>query len=894
MPPKKEVEESEEGHKGRNVITPEMLELIKNADPTTGLTGAQAEAGLAKYGQNVLPSKHKSKLMIFLSYLTGPMAYAIEIAALVELVQSAITGQGWEDFGILIALLLLNASIGFTEEVKAGNAVEALKSKLAATTNVLRDGQWHELPAAMLVPGDLIGIKLGDAIPADCIMLQGNPVEVDQSGLTGESLPVEIKEGGYMMLGSMLKTGQVKAVVVATGIHTSYGEAAALIASVNETGHLRHVINSIVVGMLSLCVVICACIFARIMALPSNDLAMFVTNSSGNKLNEGLQALSIVIVILVASIPIAIEVVSTSTLAVGARTMSQKQVIVARLNAIEELAGMTVLCSDKTGTLTLNQLSLDRGLVMCIPSTPAFCAPVSGATAGRLLPASGDVTSPDVCLAAALASCREGKPDAIDLCIVENLDEEGNLAQKQWTQEHAIPFDPVSKRTIVTVVHSGGARVRVCKGAPQTVLALCNGNKDSCSAKVTDCVKDLAGRGYRALGVAVCVNPAPGLSSANSVVGDEVWNYMGVVPLFDPPRKDTRSTIEAAVANGIEVKMITGDQTAIAKETCKQLGMGTNILEAHVLDTTDPAQLASVDAIIMEAHGFAEVLPRHKFQIVERIRQMGHVTGMTGDGVNDAPALKRADIGIAVHGATDAARAAADIVLTEPGLSVIILAILESRKIFQRMRSYMIYRITCTVQILAFFFFIITCAELSTAYFYNGQYGAPSGSSPTDFAVFKEVYTGPLAHPMVFSLPVLALVFLTVINDGACIAVSTDTIAVSHTPQNWAVGEMWIVSSVMGLLLAFSSLILCVALMHANAEHVGSNIQFANLFGGGERGYILYTEAASTLFLQIAVSNMLTLVAARERGWWWNSFVSWQLGLSMFFAFLISTLLVSV
>lgn len=306
--------------------------------------------------------------------------------------------------------------------------MEALKSKLASKANVLRDGQWHELPASELVPGDLIDLKLGDQIPADAIMLEGNPVEVDQSGLTGESLPVEVTAGGYFMLGSMLKTGQVKAVVVATGTNTSYGEAAKLIASVNEAGHLRHVINSIVAIMLTLCVVISACIFGRLMALPSQPLALF---SGGNK---GLSALSIVVIILVAAIPVAIEVVSTSTLAMGAHSMARKQVIVAKLTAIEELAGMTVLCSDKTGTLTLNQLSLDDALVSSFPLERGT-APLAALAACGLAPADGVVDAAAVKLIAALASRRDGKPDAIDVCIVAALDAAGEATQRTWVEE---------------------------------------------------------------------------------------------------------------------------------------------------------------------------------------------------------------------------------------------------------------------------------------------------------------------------------------------------------------------------------------------------------------------------------------------------------------------------
>ena len=359
--------------------------------------------------------------------------------------------------------------------------------------------------------------------------------------------------------------------------------------------------------------------------------------------------------------------------------MAQKKVIVARLSAIEELAGMTVLCSDKTGTLTLNKLSLRDPIL------------IGAADAGELM------------FYAALASMRKGDLDAIDTCISAAVPEPWRSQLADHVEEDFTPFDPVAKRTEAVVLAPDGSRFKVSKGAPQVILRLCH-NKAEIAAQVTASVDELAARGFRSLGVAVSRAPPE---------GEPRWEYSGVLSLFDPPRPDSKATIADAVAYGVMVKMITGDHGKIAKETCRELGMGTTILNADILDDkTVPGD--ELDRVIMEAHGFAEVMPEHKFEIVDRIRKMGHLVGMTGDGVNDAPALKRADVGIAVHGATDAARAAAAIVLTEEGIRVTIDAMFESRKIFQRMRNYIIYRIACTMQLL-FFFFGMLCIDADGA-----------------------------------------------------------------------------------------------------------------------------------------------------------------------------------
>jgi H+-transporting ATPase len=585
-----------------------------------------------------------------------------------------------------MVLQFANATVGYYEESKAGDAIAALKAKLAPQCHVCRDGKWSSMAAKELVPGDLIELKIGDIVPADAIMLDGKPVEVDQAALTGESLPVSKNPWEQMLMGSALKRGEVKAVVANTGPRTFFGKAAGMIAGVVAHGRLQTVLFNITMALLVLSVVLCAIIFGKLMLSPEDPRAL--KEGEENIPNKKLvDALSIVIVILVASIPIAIEVVCTSTLALGSHELSSKGIIVARLSAIEELAGMTVLCSDKTGTLTKNKLELLEPIVL-----------------------SKDFTPEDIVLFAALCSKRaKGNQDAIDFAVTDDVSNGYRLAKaiakygyplEAWEELQFEPFNPTDKRTTSIVRQPDGSTIQCAKGAPQVILKMAY-NKEELAGRVAECVQELGDRGYRALGVAI---------NRSNEGEPDMWEYLGILSIYDPPRDDTKATIAAAIENGIEVKMVTGDHKVIAKETCRLLGMGTNILSTEVIDA-NANNVAALDRIILESHGFAEVMPEHKFQIVERIRQQKHVTGMTGDGVNDAPALKRADVGIAVAGATDAARAASDLVLTSEGLSVIIDAIFESRKIFQRMRNYIIYRIACTIQLLLFFFFTVLCIE---------------------------------------------------------------------------------------------------------------------------------------------------------------------------------------
>jgi len=460
------------------------------------------------------------------------------------------------------------------------------------------------------------------------------------------------------------------------------------------------------------------------------------------------------------------------TMAVGARLLARKKAIVSRLVAIEELAGVDVLCADKTGTLTQNKLTLGD------PFT------VNDASAGQLI------------LNGALAS-RGDNNDTIDLAVLGGLKDKDAL--KAYDVVHFQPFDPVHKRTEATVKSPDGKTFKVSKGAPQVILEL-SANAGQVKAAVDKAVNEFAARGFRSLGVA-------------RADGDGQWQFVGVLPLFDPPREDAGATIATARQMGVKIKMVTGDALAIAKETAKKLGMGANILDAASLGDAKKEETAQVAESIEKADGFAQVFPEHKFHIVDVLQKRGHIVGMTGDGVNDAPALKKADCGIAVSDATDAARAAAAIVLMTPGLGVIIDAIKESRRIFQRMNSYAIYRIAETLRVL----FFMTLAIL----------------------IFN-----------FYPLTAVMIVMLALLNDGAILSIAYDNVQYKDQPEAWNMRMVLGISTVLGVIGVVSA--------------------FA-LFYLGERVFHLDRLHIQTLmYLKLSVAGHLTIFLTRTRGPFWS------------------------
>ncbi|MDX2473279.1 MAG: plasma-membrane proton-efflux P-type ATPase, partial [Candidatus Krumholzibacteria bacterium] len=605
-----------------------------------GLSQVEAQKRLTQYGANEIAEKKENPFLRFLTYFWGPIPWMIEAAVILSAL-----ARHWPDFGIILVLLLANAVVGFFEEHQAGNAVAALKAKLAIKAQVKRDGQWTTPAARELVPGDIIHLRLGDIVPADARLLEGDPIEVDQSALTGESLPASRTAGEAVFSGSIIRTGEIDALVYATGAKTYFGKTAQLVQGVHTVSHFQRAVLKIGNYLILLAVTLVTIIIT---------VALF----RGDNI---LTTLQFALVLTVAAIPVAMPTVLSVTMAVGARLLARKEAIVTRLAAIEELAGVDILCSDKTGTLTQNKLTLGDPFSV------------------------DDVPADQVILNAALAS-RTDNQDTIDLAVLGGLKTDQTLQGYQVV--HFLPFDPVHKRTEATIKDADGKEFKVTKGAPQMILELST-NATEVKVAVEKAIDAFAARGFRSLGVARADQ-------------DGQWRFLGVLPLFDPPREQARETIATAGQMGVRVKMVTGDQVAIARETCGKLGLGTTILDASGFGDTKHHETAQLAESIESADGFAQVFPEHKFHIVDVLQQRGHIVGMTGDGVNDAPALKKADCGIAVSDATDAARAAASIVLLTPGLSVIIDAIKESRKIFQRMNSYAIYRIAETIRVLLF------------------------------------------------------------------------------------------------------------------------------------------------------------------------------------------------
>ncbi len=680
----------------------ELFEELSSS--TKGLSVEEATKRIEQYGPNALVEEKKSPLLIFLGYFWGPIPGMIEVALVLSLLL-----EHWVDAVIIAVLLIFNALIGFWEEHKASNALAALRKGLALKARALRGGRWQEVEAVSLVPGDIVRLRLGDIIPADVKLVEGDYLSVDQAALTGESLPVNKKVGDIAYSGSVAKQGEMVALVTGTGSNTFFGRTAKLVGEAGAVSHFQRAVMRI--GD-----------FLIFVAVGLSIILVAVELFRGRPVLELVQ---FVLILVIASIPVAMPAVLSVTMALGALSLSKDKAIVSRLQSIEEMAGIDILCSDKTGTLTKNELTL---------GDPVTFAAKDGQ---------------ELILAGALASKAEDR-DAIDLAVISGLRDSSLLSNYQ--QSKFVPFDPVNKRTESTVMEPRGQTVRYTKGASQVILGMCDVG-DEARARAYKVVGDMAAKGYRTLGVARSIQDGP-------------WDFMGILPLFDPPRDDSADTIEKAKRHGLKVHMVTGDNVAIASEISGQLGMGTRIQPATDLfrGGAGPSHLSPEAAERIEhADGFAQVFPEHKYYIVKAFQEGGHLVGMTGDGVNDAPALKQADTGIAVSGATDAARAAAALILTEPGLSVIIKAIEQARQIFERMMSYTVYRIAMTIDIM---FFVV-------------------------LAILLFSFT-PLTAVMI--------IVLALLDDIPIMTIAYDNTRIDPEPVRWQMGRVLSVSSVLGLL----------------------------------------------------------------------------------------------
>ncbi|KAB2064473.1 hypothetical protein ES319_A09G021800v1 [Gossypium barbadense] len=789
-----------------NVPLEEVFQTLRcNRD---GLTTEAAEQRLSIFGYNKLEEKQESKILKFLGFMWNPLSWVMEAAAIMAIALANGGGKppDWQDFVGIITLLIINSTISFIEENNAGNAAAALMARLAPKAKVFRDGKWSEEEASILVPGDVISIKLGDIIPADARLLDGDPLKIDQSSLTGESLPVTKGPGDSIYSGSTCKQGEIEAVVIATGVHTFFGKAAHLVDSTNQQGHFQKVLTAI--GNFCICSIAVGMITEIIVMYPIQD----------REYRPGIDNL---LVLLIGGIPIAMPTVLSVTMAIGSHRLSLQGAITKRMTAIEEMAGMDVLCSDKTGTLTLNKLSVDKNLI------EIFAKGVD----------------PDTVVLMAARASRLENQDAIDAAIVGML-ADPKEARAGIQEVHFLPFNPTDKRTALTYIDNQGRMHRVSKGAPEQILNLAH-NKSELERRVHAVIDKFAERGLRSLAVAYQEVPDGRKESSGGP-----WQFIGLMPLFDPPRHDSADTIRRALNLGVNVKMITGDQLAIAKETGRRLGMGTNMYpSSSLLGQNKEESIAAlpVDELIEKADGFAGVFPEHKYEIVKRLQARKHICGMTGDGVNDAPALKKADIGIAVADATDAARSASDIVLTEPGLSVIISAVLTSRAIFQRMKNYTIYAVSITIRIVLGFMLLAL--------------------------IWK------------FDFPPFMVLIIAILNDGTIMTISKDRVKPSPLPDSWKLAEIFATGIILGGYLAMMTVIFFWAAYKTDF--------FPRTFGvkslqKTDRKDI--KMLASAVYLQVSIISQALIFVTRARSW---SFLE-RPGLLLVLAFVVAQLIATL
>lgn len=743
-------------------------------EPTEGLAGltqAEAEARLADTGPNALEEQKVGVLQRLARFFWGPIPWMIEIAALLSAVL-----RDWQDLVIILVMLGINAGVGIWQEFKADNAIALLKRRLALKARVKRDGTWTTIEARELVPGDIVHVKLGDVLPADLTLLEGEYLSVDQSALTGESLPVDKRVGDEVYSGSVARQGEMTGKVTATGMNTYFGKTAHLVETARTVSHFQRAVIRI----------------GNFLILTTIGLVLVIALASLFRQDPIGETIQFALILTVASIPVALPAVLSVTMAIGAQRLAKEKAIVSRLVAIEEMAGMDILCSDKTGTLTKNELSV---------GTPQ---------------ALGE-TDPGTILLSALLACEREAPDAIDAAIITSAEGAGDLSA--YEVKAFTPFDPVAKRA-EAVVEEAGSRFRVAKGAPQVIADLCQPSSQQRVA-ITAMVDESARKGWRALGVA-----------RTDAAGQ--WQFLGLLPLFDPPREDSAETIATTRAMGVGVKMVTGDHEAIARQIAGQLELGQNIVVAETVFGDDRRAPRAEE--IEAADGFARVFPEHKFNIVKALQSGGHIVGMTGDGVNDAPALKQADVGIAVSGATDAARAAADLVLTAPGLSVISTAIEEARRIFERMTGYAIYRIAETMRILLF---MTACILIFNFY----------------------------------PVTAIMIVLLALLNDLPIMMIAYDNAESARVPVKWDMHRVLTVATGLGIFGVMSSFFLFFLLR--------------DVFGL-ESGVV-----QALIFLKLLVSGHMTIYLTRLKGpFFKRPWPSWKLILPCEATQLLGTLIV--
>ncbi|GAB7366812.1 hypothetical protein MBLNU230_g0986t1 [Neophaeotheca triangularis] len=804
------------------VVPEEWLET----DIRQGISDSDAEHRRKRFGFNEITTEKENLFIKFLMFFTGPVLYVMELAVLLS------AGlREWIDLGVIVGILLLNAAVGWYQEKQAADVVASLKGDIAMKATVVRNGQEQDIKARELVPGDIVVIEEGQTVPADARLIcdyehpedfekykelreqhaldpeedpagseekegeegeegvahQGHAiVATDQSAITGESLAVDKFMGDVVYYTTGCKRGKAYAVAQTSAKWSFVGRTATLVQGAKDQGHFKAIMNSI--GTALLVLVMFFILLAWIGGF-YRHLGIATPEESSNTL------LHYVLILFVIGVPVGLPVVTTTTLAVGAAYLAQQKAIVQKLTAIESLAGVDVLCSDKTGTLTANQLSIREPYV-------AEGEDVNWMMACAALASSHNIKSLDPI-------------DKVTILTLKRYPKARDILKDDWKTEKFTPFDPVSKR-ITTICTLRGDRFTCAKGAPKAVLNLTECSKETANL-FRDKATEFARRGFRSLGVAYQKNNEP-------------WILLGMLSMFDPPREDTAQTIVEAQQLGVPVKMLTGDAIAIAKETCKMLALGTKVYNSHKLIGGGLSGSTQHD-LVERADGFAEVFPEHKYQVVEMLQQRGHLTAMTGDGVNDAPSLKKADCGIAVEGSSEAAQAAADIVFLAPGLSTIVFAIKTARQIFQRMKAYIQYRIAL-------------CLHLEIYLV-------------TSMIIINETIRADL------------IVFIALFADLATVAVAYDNAHSEQRPVEWQLPKIWVISVILGILLALATWVVRGTLFLPNGGIVQN-------FG----------SIQEILFLEVALTENWLIFVTRGG----NTFPSWQLVGAIFLVDVLATL----
>jgi len=749
-------EKNDREHRGKPTKYEQMSagEAVKelSSDVEQGLGQSEAKQRLQKYGPNTIEEKKDHPVLRFFSYFWGPIPWMIEIAAGIS---AAV--KHWEDFSVIFFMLLINGCVSYWHERKAGNAIKALKEKLAPEAEVIREGKHQSISAKGLVPGDIVIVNMGGIVPADAKLLSGQQVMVDESALTGESLPVTKEENDSIYSSTTVKQGQAKVLVVATGTDTRFGKTVELVQSAGVVSHFQKAVLRIgyfVIGLTGL-------------------LVASIVGVSLYRGDPWVEVLLFALVVTVAGIPAALPAVLTVTMTVGARSLAKMKAIVTHLASMEEMAGLRILCADKTGTLTKNSLELQDPVILEAENKK------------------------ELMLAAALASRRESE-DPIDNAVLKSLEGFEEISTQELDAYQILdfkPFDPTSKR-VEAEVQRDEDRFRVAKGAPQVIMEMV-ATDESMRQQIEDNVDELGEQGFRALGVVMKNN------------GN--WRFLGILPLLDPPRKDAAQAVQDAQNYGIDIRMVTGDHEAIAKQVADQVGLGTDIREAEKV--FGDRQEVEIEENVMQTDGFSEVTPEHKFQIIRHMQANDYITGMTGDGVNDAPALKQANVGIAVASATDAARSAADLVLTEPGLDVIIRAVEEARRIFERMIGYATYRITETMRLVMF----VAISVLALNF---------------------------------YSLTPIMVVLLAILNDIPIMLIAKDNEPIPRDPVRWDMKRVITTACILSVFGLFSTI---------------SLLWYIEVY------LKLPAETVKTMsFLLLLVAGHLTIFLTRNMGWIWS------------------------